>query len=96
MDLKAGENDSVNKLEQVGYSLAQLAILLDTTEAALRMEIQRGGVNLPPRVKRGAKWFFPRRLVEQWLAELEARAVAASRPRRGPGRPRKVAPPVGN
>ena len=92
MDLKVGENDGANKLEQVGYSLAQLAILLDTTEAAPRMEIQRGGANLPTRIKRGAKWFFPRTLVEQSLAELEARAVAASRPRRGPDRPRKVAP----
>jgi len=73
------------------YTTNELALLLNTSPSAIRMALSRGGTNLPPRVKRGRKWIFPTLAYERWIAELSERAELESRPRRGRGRPRKIA-----
>ena len=66
--------------------IADLAVALGMTEAAIRGHIQRRSNALPPWVKLGKRVAWRAQDVETWLADLKP---VVTRPKRGPGRPSK-------
>ena len=64
------------KPEIAFYTIAEVARILNTTEAAVRQSLYRGGMgrSIPPAVKIDGRWRFPRRNLEKWLARQEQAA----------------------
>ena len=67
----------------------ELAIILGTSSAAIRMSVSRGqeGDSIPPSIKLGSKRRWPRKGVYEWL-DQKAIAHYPKKPRNSRGRPR--------
>lgn len=85
---------SAPHVERPFFTVDEIAERLGRSRYAIYRALHRRDTNsLPPHTKVGmARWVFPRALFDQWVADIEARALAACVQRRGPGRPRNVAP----
>ena len=96
----AGQDDRLATPEQLArpfFSTEEIAERLGRSRYAVYRSLHRGDTgSLPPHLKVGDRWFFPRSLFDAWVADIEARALAACVQRRGPGRPRNVVPATTN
>lgn len=73
-------------------TVAALAPLLQATPMALYCRAARNPHAIPPRVQvpGDRRWLFDPDVVADWLKNPSAYLPATPKPKRGPGRPRKI------